>query len=389
MTLGAEQRGADVRVSVSDRGPGIPRDFRDRIFQRFAQADSSTTRQREGTGLGLSISKAIVEHLGGRIGFETQEGAGTTFFIDLPQARAAVDSASVTVSDLPRAHPARRGRPGRPGRHGVRAQLGGRLLRGGVRIGARGPRPGRSLRSRPDPARRHDGGHGWTEHPPGRCRDLPAAADIPVVFMTAKVQPHEIARYRELGSLAVISKPFDPRPWRIACRRSGAGSAREPESASTTFSGPCPLARGPGELPDLGNQGRDHRLRGDPASAPAGGLASPSATDPIRSSRDVGGRLELADTRGGRASEARERDHDHVRGQVRDPARSAAALGTPTKHSSSSASTNRCPSTRASPSECAAATTRTFLLASFRPPIRDHTRTRYGVRAELPIGEAP
>ena len=88
VTLGAERRGAEVRVRVTDRGPGIPRDFRDRIFQRFAQADSSTTRQREGTGLGLSISKAIVEHLGGRIGFESQEGAGTTFFIDLPEADA-------------------------------------------------------------------------------------------------------------------------------------------------------------------------------------------------------------------------------------------------------------------------------------------------------------
>jgi signal transduction histidine kinase len=91
VVLGAERRGTEVRVSVADHGPGIPRDFRDRIFQRFAQADSSTTRPREGTGLGLSISKAIVEHLGGRIGFESQEGAGTTFFIDLPQA--GVDAA--------------------------------------------------------------------------------------------------------------------------------------------------------------------------------------------------------------------------------------------------------------------------------------------------------
>ena len=41
-------------------------------------------------------------------------------------------------------------------------------------------------------------------------RQLPATADTPVVFMTAKVQSHETARYRELGSLAVISKPFDP-----------------------------------------------------------------------------------------------------------------------------------------------------------------------------------
>jgi signal transduction histidine kinase len=90
VTLGAERRGAEVRISVTDRGPGIPRNFRDRIFQRFAQADSSTTRQREGTGLGLSISKAIVEHLGGRIGFESQEGAGTTFFIDLPEEGGGV-----------------------------------------------------------------------------------------------------------------------------------------------------------------------------------------------------------------------------------------------------------------------------------------------------------
>ncbi len=92
VTLGAERRGAELRVTVTDRGPGIPRNFRDRIFQRFAQADSSTTRPREGTGLGLSISKAIVEHLGGRIGFESQEGVGTTFFIDLPEAGGAVSA---------------------------------------------------------------------------------------------------------------------------------------------------------------------------------------------------------------------------------------------------------------------------------------------------------
>jgi signal transduction histidine kinase len=85
VTLGAESRAPDVRVSVTDQGPGIPKEFRERIFQRFAQADSSTTRQREGTGLGLSISRAIVERMGGRIGFESQEGVGTTFFFDLPQ----------------------------------------------------------------------------------------------------------------------------------------------------------------------------------------------------------------------------------------------------------------------------------------------------------------
>ena len=84
------------RVAVTDHGPGIPESFRGRVFQRFAQADSSTTRPRGGTGLGLSICKAIVERMGGRIGFETTPGRGTTFYFDLPMegARGEVGDAS-------------------------------------------------------------------------------------------------------------------------------------------------------------------------------------------------------------------------------------------------------------------------------------------------------
>jgi signal transduction histidine kinase/DNA-binding response OmpR family regulator len=76
--------GDRARVEVSDRGPGIPDEFLDRIFQKFSQADSSDTRQKSGSGLGLSISKAIVERLGGRIGFTTASGHGTTFHFELP-----------------------------------------------------------------------------------------------------------------------------------------------------------------------------------------------------------------------------------------------------------------------------------------------------------------
>ncbi|MGQ2979022.1 MAG: ATP-binding protein [Polaromonas sp.] len=76
--------GLGVRVEVRDRGPGIPPEFRKRIFQKFSQADSSDTRQVAGTGLGLSISRAIVERLGGLIGFESEAGRGTTFFLELP-----------------------------------------------------------------------------------------------------------------------------------------------------------------------------------------------------------------------------------------------------------------------------------------------------------------
>lgn len=72
-----------IRVKVTDRGPGIPDELRKRMFQKFAQADSSDSRKKGGTGLGLSISKAIVERHGGRIGFEPAS-PGTTFYFDLP-----------------------------------------------------------------------------------------------------------------------------------------------------------------------------------------------------------------------------------------------------------------------------------------------------------------
>ncbi len=73
-----------VRVSVADHGEGIPDEFHERIFQKFAQADSSDTRQKGGTGLGLSITKAIVEKQGGLIGFNTEPGVGTIFYLKLP-----------------------------------------------------------------------------------------------------------------------------------------------------------------------------------------------------------------------------------------------------------------------------------------------------------------
>ncbi|NJM33437.1 MAG: PAS domain S-box protein [Rhodomicrobium sp.] len=90
--VGAKAEDATVRLWVKDEGPGIPESFHQRIFQKFSQADSSDTRQKGGTGLGLSIAKAIVEHHGGTIGFETAEGKGTTFFFDLPVYEAAAQA---------------------------------------------------------------------------------------------------------------------------------------------------------------------------------------------------------------------------------------------------------------------------------------------------------
>jgi PAS domain S-box-containing protein len=76
----------NVRVSVIDHGAGIAPQFRERVFQRFAQADSSDTRQMGGTGLGLNISKAIIEKLHGYIDFVSEPGVRTEFYFELPLA---------------------------------------------------------------------------------------------------------------------------------------------------------------------------------------------------------------------------------------------------------------------------------------------------------------
>jgi signal transduction histidine kinase len=91
--LSARKVGGMWRISVSDRGPGIPAAFRAQVFRRFAQAEGGDTRARGGTGLGLSIAKAIVDKLDGRISFETEMGTGTTFTVELAAADIVAERA--------------------------------------------------------------------------------------------------------------------------------------------------------------------------------------------------------------------------------------------------------------------------------------------------------
>lgn len=77
-----------VRVNIIDQGIGIDATFAQHIFNKFTQADSSGTRQHAGTGLGLSLAKAMIEKMGGNIGFSSVLGAGTTFYINLKLAES-------------------------------------------------------------------------------------------------------------------------------------------------------------------------------------------------------------------------------------------------------------------------------------------------------------
>ncbi|RBW49415.1 hypothetical protein DS878_13595 [Marinobacter sp. F3R11] len=73
-----------VSISVQDSGEGVPETFRNQIFQRFAQADSSNTRSQGGTGLGLAITRELITAMDGEVGFESPPGQGANFWIRLP-----------------------------------------------------------------------------------------------------------------------------------------------------------------------------------------------------------------------------------------------------------------------------------------------------------------
>ena len=91
--VSARTIGAEVEITVSDNGPGIPEEQLERIFERFTRGDAGLTQRVGGTGLGLAISKSLAEAHGGSIGAESTVGQGSTFRLRLPIASTSGQAA--------------------------------------------------------------------------------------------------------------------------------------------------------------------------------------------------------------------------------------------------------------------------------------------------------
>ena len=211
---------ASICFDVSDTGPGIPADTLPRLFQKFEQADHSTTRRYGGTGLGLAICKELVELMGGTIGAESRVGEGSTFSVTLPLALGAPPQADVATP--------------RKEQHAYRLRvlcaedvrtnqiIVGTLLESmghDVRIVENGLQAlhalsvadydlvlmdGRMPMMDGEQAVRLIRGGGSEDY---RVRD----ATIPVIALTANASDHDRARYLAEGMDGFLSKPVDDR----------------------------------------------------------------------------------------------------------------------------------------------------------------------------------
>jgi two-component system phosphate regulon sensor histidine kinase PhoR len=87
--LRVDEYGNDVRIAVRDTGIGIPSTIKDRLFQKFVRGENARLVKPGGVGLGLYLAKKAAQLVGGMVWFESEEGAGTTFYAQIPKIVAS------------------------------------------------------------------------------------------------------------------------------------------------------------------------------------------------------------------------------------------------------------------------------------------------------------
>jgi PAS domain S-box-containing protein len=207
-----------LRIVVRDTGAGIPSQFIPSLFERFTQADASITRHAGGTGLGLAISKSLVELMGGRIGVESAEGVGSTFWfeIDAPAAEPVSAPATRSVEEA-RAKRILVVDDVEENRDLLALMLAGheidRASSGAEAIELAG-------------ARRYDlvlmdvrmpnmDGMAATR----AIREEPSGAQLPIVAVSAHVLPEQIAAFKAAGMSDYLAKPIDPEALQAIVRK--------------------------------------------------------------------------------------------------------------------------------------------------------------------------
>ncbi|MFN2636231.1 MAG: ATP-binding protein [Gemmatimonadaceae bacterium] len=107
LELSARRAGKGVLFTVSDNGPGIPQEYHDLIFSKFGQVEMPRSPRTRSSGLGLTFCKLVVERHRGRIWVKSEEGKGSSFYIELPADPTAVEQPVISAPTTTAAYSAR------------------------------------------------------------------------------------------------------------------------------------------------------------------------------------------------------------------------------------------------------------------------------------------